>query len=511
MAPWQNRRTPWLLAALSILLLLCEALFSSPARAVTLDEAARALRKGDRVYDFARVLSPSDQQRLQDHLEALEQKGLAQGAIVIADRLEGATIDEFAVDLFGKWKIGRQGVDNGFLVALSVEDRKWRVETGYGLEGPLPDAVASQIMREQLVPALKQGRYADGLDAATGAIERRLERARGIDALPTAPSRPQVPALFVLGTLLLGGAAAGTAFGAWPRGSVQGRDASRMWAVGLGYSALVFAILGALQAPGSGMGLIIVGLLPAAWATVRLLEGAWIPIALNDASRMSSVVTRSYWAFIGVATVVWMVTAPSGMILPFLLLAVPMGFALRGYFLRTPRACPECSGALRWLPEAEEPQFLREDENLEQRLGSVDYDVWRCQKCNRSAVYPHKKLFAPYQECPRCHRRTLTTRTVLDAEPTAWQDGWASDVTECKNPKCGYHDSTRQRRVERGGYRDDGFGGVIIIPPIVGGWGGGGGGWNSGSSSGGDFGGGGFDVGDFGGGGSGGGGASGDW
>jgi uncharacterized protein len=253
------------------------------------------------------------------------------------------------------------------------------------------------------------------------------------------------------------------------------------------------------------------GLVPAAWATLRLLEGSWTPLGLSEASRLAQTAPRVYWGVLAVGSLLLLFVAQAGgMAVGFLLLAVPLGFALRGYFARVPRRCPDCAGALRWLPEAEEPSILREDENLEQRLGSVDYDIWRCQKCQRSAVFSHKKLFAPYQECPRCHRRTLTTRTVLDAEPTMWQDGWASDVTECQNPRCGYRDSSRQRRIERGGYRDDGFGGIIIVPPIGGGWGGHGGGWSSGGDSGGGWG-GGFDVGDFGGGGSGGGGASGDW
>jgi uncharacterized protein len=215
------------------------------------------------------------------------------------------------------------------------------------------------------------------------------------------------------------------------------------------------------------------------------------------------------------AIAIWMLMSASPLVVGFVILAVPFGLAIPGYFARVPRKCPECTGALRWLPEAEEPQFLRDDENLEQQIGSVDYDIWRCQKCERSAVFSHTRPFAPYQQCPRCHRRTLSTRTVIDDEPTAWQDGLASDVTECRNPRCNYRDVIRQRRVERGGYRDDGFGGIIIIPPIIGGWGGGGHGGHGGSwgdAAGGGDSGGGFDVGGFGGGGDfDGGGGGGDW
>jgi uncharacterized membrane protein YgcG len=269
------------------------------------------------------------------------------------------------------------------------------------------------------------------------------------------------------------------------------------------------AVLGASQAPSGGAHLLTVAAVPAAWALLRLFEGTWTPVDLNAANRVGEKVSRFYWTTLVVVTCVWVFTAASGFIIPFLLLAAPLGYAIRGYFARLPRKCPECVGVLRWLPEAEEPQFLKDVEDLEQRLGSVDYDIWRCNKCNRSAVFAHNKVFAPYKQCPRCNRRTLSTRTVMDEKPTACQDGWASDVTECKNPKCNYREVTKQHRVQGGGYRDDGFGGIIIIPPIIGGWGGHGG--HSGGSTGGDFGGGGFDVGDFGGGGFDGGGGGADW
>lgn len=511
MTPRQPRRSFWLLAALSTLLLLCGAFFSAPATAVTLDDAARALRKGDRVYDFAQALSRSDQQRLQDRLEALEKKGLAQGAIVIADRLEGVTIEEFALGLAERWKIGRADSDNGFVMAVSIADRKSWLEVAPDLQGTIPDAVGARLMRDSIVTPFREKQYAVGLDQALIALEQRLEKAGGVEALETHPVAPRSSPVLLWVTLLLGAGTVGAAFAAWPRGSVPGQDASRLLSIGLGFGALACAVVGVLQAPAGGFGLIVVGLVPALWAAARLFEGAWSPLSLNEASRLTATAPRIYWGALAAVTVLLFFVPLGGLLFAFLALAVPLGFAVRGYFARLPRKCLDCPGVLRWLPESEEPQFLKEGENLEQQLGSVDYDIWRCQKCHRSAVFPHPKLFTPYQECPRCHRRTLTTRTVLDAEPTAWQDGWASDVTECKNPQCGYHDNTRQRRVERGGYRDDGFGGVIIIPPIVGGWGGGGGGWNSGGSSGGD-GGGGFDVGDFGGGGGfdGGGGGS-DW
>lgn len=498
-----------MIAALLVLLVVAVA----PAMAVTLEEAAGALQRGRRVYDLAGVLSRADQQQLQQQLARMEAEGLAEGAIVVIDRLDDATIQEFALGIGERWKIGRKDVDNGFVLAVSIGDRKWWLEVGRDLQGAIPDAVAARLTRDAMVQPFRRGQYGVGLSAAVSALHERLEKAGGVEALPVRAPTPGPSGAYVFYTLLLGVGTVVTAFLAWPRGA-QGKDPVRLPGIGLGAATAGVAVLGASQAPSGGMQLLGIAAAPAAWAALRALEGSWTPVALGDAESFGKKLKQGYWIALVVGSIAWMATSPSGMILLFWMLAVPIGLALGAYAARIPRKCPECAGALRWLPEAEEAPFLQDVENLEQSLGSVDYDIWRCNQCNRSAVFGHHKPFSPYRECPKCRRRTLTNRTVLDESPSAWSDGWASDVTECMNPRCGHREVTGKRRVQRGGYRDDGFGGIIIVPPIVGGWGGHGshgghGGFGGGSGS--DWG-GGFDVGDFGGGGGfDGGGGGGDW
>lgn len=497
------------LALYTVLLLL--GLWGLPARATTLDAAARALDRNRRVYDFAGVLSREDQRRLHDRLARMEQSGLAEGAVVLLDRLEGGTVEDYGRELGRRWRIGREGVDNGFVLLVSTQDRKWRLEVGRNLGVLLPDAAAGRLMREHLAPAFREGRYADGLEAGLTAVEARLQRAGGTEALPARRADPGPPAGIVWLTLLFGAAAAALAFRAWPRGSVPGADPWRLPQMLLGFGSLGCAALGASQAPGSGTGLLFLGLPPGAWALFRSLEGAWVPLPLETASRLGSRAAGLCAAALGLVLLAWLFTAPSGFMVPFVLLAVPLTLAVRGYFQRVPRRCPECGGALRWLPENEEAQFLRDEENAEQRLGSVDYDVWRCAKCSRSAVFSHLRPLAPFATCPRCQRRTLARRTLMEPAAGIWGSGWAREIDDCQNPRCGYRDE-RRREVESGGLLGGGGGGLVIIPPVWGGgWGGSGGGWGGqGGDAGGDA--GGIDVGDFGGGGGfDGGGASGDW
>src|SRR5207247_10289359 len=90
--------------------------------------------------------------------------------------LEGGQIDDFAVKLFARWGIGEKDKKTGVLRLVGMQDRKARIEVGYGLEPILPDALAGRILDEQLFPAFKQQRYADGLTAAVNRIVEIAER-----------------------------------------------------------------------------------------------------------------------------------------------------------------------------------------------------------------------------------------------------------------------------------------------------------------------------------------------
>ena len=82
--------------------------------------------------------------------------------------------------LFDKWKIGKKGKDNGVLVLLAVQERRWRIHTGYGVEGILPDALCSQIGRNHLVPYFKEGRYGEGLYYGVAAIADVISKDAGV-------------------------------------------------------------------------------------------------------------------------------------------------------------------------------------------------------------------------------------------------------------------------------------------------------------------------------------------
>ena len=146
------------------------------ALAVPADELLASLKATSDVSDFAGVLSPAEKQALEQRCRDLRQKTGAQLAVVMLRSLEGGQVDDFAVKLFKQWGIGQEGKNNGVLLLVAIDDRKARIEVGYGLEPVLPDALAGRILQERLFPAFRQQRYAAGLTAAVNRIAEIVEK-----------------------------------------------------------------------------------------------------------------------------------------------------------------------------------------------------------------------------------------------------------------------------------------------------------------------------------------------
>jgi len=128
-----------------------------------------------RVVDQAEILKPATHKRLAEVLRAHEQKTTNQVAVLTVRTLNGESVEEYAVRVFEQWKLGQKGKDNGVLVLVASEDRRMRVEVGYGLEGTLPDAVAARVIRNVMTPRFKQGDYDGGIVQGAEAIVALLE------------------------------------------------------------------------------------------------------------------------------------------------------------------------------------------------------------------------------------------------------------------------------------------------------------------------------------------------
>jgi uncharacterized protein len=115
------------------------------------------------VNDFAGVINPEYKERLTSLIDELEQKTSSEIAVVTVSSIAPYDEKEYARMLFDNWKPGKKGKDNGVLLLLSIKERRWRIETGYGVEGILPDALCGEIGRNYMVPYFKEGDFGKGL------------------------------------------------------------------------------------------------------------------------------------------------------------------------------------------------------------------------------------------------------------------------------------------------------------------------------------------------------------
>lgn len=123
-----------------------------------------------RVVDDANLLKQETKNELITLLENEEANSSNQVVVVTLKSLDGYTIDEYSIDLARHWKIGQKGKDNGVLLVIAPNERKTRIEVGYGLEGVLTDKISHEIITYTLIPAFKKGDFNGGVLKATKKI-----------------------------------------------------------------------------------------------------------------------------------------------------------------------------------------------------------------------------------------------------------------------------------------------------------------------------------------------------
>jgi uncharacterized protein len=161
------------------------------------------------VSDFAGVISPQDEARMTTIISELQEKTTAQMAVVTMPDIGGQSEEIYANRLFAAWGIGVKGKDNGILLLVAIKERRFRIETGYGLEGILPDGLLGQIADQSIIPYLRENRYGEGLLSGTVAIAQIIAQDAGVQLssrtdMPSPPtttapgSRPFRIPLFVI-------------------------------------------------------------------------------------------------------------------------------------------------------------------------------------------------------------------------------------------------------------------------------------------------------------------------
>jgi uncharacterized protein len=132
------------------------------------------------VNDHAGVLDESTAARLEGFLDQVRRKTGAEFAVLTVQSTAPLTPTEYKVRVFDAWKLGAKGEDNGLLLLVAVAEREVRFETGYGLEGALPDGLQSRIFRREMQPRFREGDFSGGITAGVLACAERIAAEKGV-------------------------------------------------------------------------------------------------------------------------------------------------------------------------------------------------------------------------------------------------------------------------------------------------------------------------------------------
>lgn len=232
-------------------LLLCLLAFSAHA-----EVAIPPLQQ--RVTDLTATLTSEQQADLESRLAAFEAKKGSQIAILMVSTTQPEAIEQYSIRVVEAWMLGRKGVDDGVLVLLAKDDRRSRIEVGYGLEGALPDAIAKRIVSDVMKPFFKQGDFYGGLVAGTDKIAAVIDGEPLPEAQHPADQGLNANAIVVavMVAMVVGGVLR-SILGKFVGGLVSGGlAAALLWFLGAGLMmAAVLGVVAFFMALGGGRGL----------------------------------------------------------------------------------------------------------------------------------------------------------------------------------------------------------------------------------------------------------------
>jgi len=140
-----------------------------------------------RVTDLTQTLTPDQQSQLEAKLAGFEQQKGSQIAVLIVSSTKPEEIEQYSIRVVDAWKLGREKQDDGILLLVAKDDRKMRIEVGYGLEGAIPDLIAKRIISEIMAPSFRQGDYYGGIN---NAVEQVIKLIAGEQLPAPAQSKP---------------------------------------------------------------------------------------------------------------------------------------------------------------------------------------------------------------------------------------------------------------------------------------------------------------------------------
>jgi uncharacterized protein len=403
-----------------------------------------------------KIMDDADYQIANTSLLNLEKETGVEFAIVMVRSIGDSVPKDFAVELFNHWGIGKKGKDNGLLLLIVMDQRRYEFETGYGLEGILTDIYLKHVGEEKIVPNMKAGNHNSAiLSTVTEIVSKLKGEATELSNLASNEedfekillvmeernnfhsfSWDIVIYLFMYSSIVYLFQIFINSKPLLFKGLFSYKSNINWKLISVFFSPLVFyfiyliyenleVFLPILRVTGIYFGLLIL---------FYLID--WL---IHSNSESYSDPYKHYQK-------IEQFQKNPEFIVPCILFPIPILFIL-GYILwkkrnlrYAPRISEKSQKTMVRLDEVKDDLFLEKGQILEESIGSVDYDVWFCEESNDVKIYAYESMFTSYTKCPSCSYKTkfLESDTVL-VSSTCTSSGRGVRNFACKN--CNYKNS----------------------------------------------------------------------
>ena len=363
------------------------------------------------------IISEETVYLLDTMLQNLEAKNKAEIAVVVLNSIGDNDIFDFGVELFERWGIGKKRSDNGLLILFVLDQRKIRFETGYGLEGILPDAICKRIQMNEMVPYFKEGNYDEGM---LRGVKKAVETVENEEFF---------------------------------------EDDSESEVSSFAYIVPIAVLL-----------IVIIAMLLKSNTIAKSKKFKYNSERYNAMKAYGSLIIGMI--FVGIIIIVIIlavlgVNLVSLFLLGFLLFMdmIPTNILSKIFAKRLRRQrvrCKNCGALTKLLSETNDNKYLTLEQSFEEKIKSVDYDVFLCENCGRVEINKYNEK-PKYSDCPQCGTRSFClANSYIASRPTYVSKGLRVNVTRCKY--CGFQqeDSVsipRLTHTSSGGFGGSSFGG----------------------------------------------------
>lgn len=407
------------------------------------------------VSDPGSLIPTIDLAQINQLIDQIEKETTVEIAVVVLPSIGDEIPKDFAVDLFNTWGIGKKEKDNGLLLLIVMDQRRWEFETGYGLEGDLPDVILKRIGESKLVPGLRANQIGSGIYDSIKAVGKILNVPITQDfnsEVNAGSGSDRVHDLEYEDNEYYTNIA----------GLSRGEQNAGLAIVGI-YSGIVLLITfwyafktrrrkkntkakSSLTILKYGAYWLIPGILILSFlyfGSPKFLIAIYYPIAalwagIKRIFNIQSSLSKSGDPY----SKYKQLRETNGAGLWILAVIFPIPVALIAFYFVTklrklrmlPRDCPNCNTQLNRLDEEADDFFLDEGQKKEEKLGSVDYDVWHCNSCDYVKVLAYDAFATSYSKCSSCKYKTYHTvadRTIRS--PTCNSSGKGERDYKCEN------------------------------------------------------------------------------